>query len=169
MTPEERARTITYLDLHEGRGAVPVLNDNGIRELLATTRRIAVIGASDDPGRPSHDVFRNLRASGFDCVPVNPNVASVAGVRSYASLAEAVEATGPVDIVDVFRRAELCAPHAREAVVVGARCLWLQLGIVDWESATVAHDAGLSVVMDRCLWVDYRRLGRRPEAHMEGR
>jgi uncharacterized protein len=169
MTPEERARTIAYLDLHEGRGTVPILDDSGIRDLLATTRRIAVIGASDDPGRPSHDVFRNLRASGFDCVPVNPNVASVAGVRSYASLAEAVEATGHVDIVDVFRRAELCAPHAHEAVGVGARCLWLQLGVVDWESATIAHDGGLSVVMDRCLWVDYRRLGRRQGTDTEGR
>jgi predicted CoA-binding protein len=159
MTPEERARTIDFLDLHEGRGAVPILDDAGIRELLSRTRRIAMIGASDDPSRPSHDVFRNLRASGFDCVPVNPNVASVAGVQAYASLAEAVAATGPVDVVDVFRRAELCAPHAREAVAVGARCLWLQLGIVDWESARIAHDGGLSVVMDRCLWVDYRRLG----------
>jgi predicted CoA-binding protein len=169
MTPEERARTIAYLDLHEGRGAVPVLDDNGIRELLATTRRIAVIGASDDPGRPSHDVFRNLRASGYDCVPVNPNVTSVAGVRSYPTLAEAVKATGPVEIVDVFRRAELCAPHAREAVAVGARCLWLQLGIVDWESATIASDGGLSVVMDRCLWVDYRRLGPRTGTTTEAR
>jgi uncharacterized protein len=169
MTPEERARTIAYLDLHEGRGAVPVLDDDGIRELLASTRRIAVIGASDDPGRPSHDVFRNLRSSGFDCVPVNPNVASVAGVRSYATLAEAVVATGPVDIVDVFRRAELCPPHAREAVAVGARCLWLQLGIVDWESATIAQEGGLSIVMDRCLWVDYRRLGQREGTDMEAR
>jgi hypothetical protein len=163
MTPEERARTIAYLDLHEGRGAVPVLDDLGIRELLATTRRIAVVGASDDPDRPSNDVFRDLRSSGFDCVPVNPHVSMVAGVRAYATLAEAVTATGPFDIVDVFRRAELCAPHAREAVAVGARCLWLQLGIVDWESATIAHDGGLSIVMDRCLWVDYRRLGR-PQA-----
>jgi uncharacterized protein len=169
MTPEERARTIAYLDLHEGRGAVPVLDDDGIRDLLATTRRIAVVGASDDPGRPSNDVFRNLRASGFDCVPINPKVASVAGVPTYATLADAVEATGPVDIVDVFRRAELCAPHAREAVAAGARCLWLQLGIVDWESAAIAHEGGLSVVMDRCLWVDYRRLGRRQGTDMEAR
>jgi uncharacterized protein len=169
MTPEERARTIAYLDLHEGRGAVPVLDDDGIRDLLSTTRRIAVIGASDQRGRPSHDVFRDLRSSGFDCVPVNPNVASVAGVRSYATLAEAVEATGPVDIVDVFRRAELCPPHAREAVAVGARCLWLELGIVDWESATIAQEGGLSVVMDRCLWVDYRRLGARQRTDTEAR
>ena len=160
MTPEERARTIAYLDLHEGRGPVPVLDDEGIRELLAATRRIAVIGASDDPRRPSHDVFRHLLASGFDCVPVNPNVASVAGVQAYANLVEAVAATGPVDIVDVFRRSEACAVHAREAVAVGARCLWLQLGIVDWESATIADDAGLSVVMDRCLSVEWRRFGR---------
>lgn len=169
MTPEERARTIAYLDLHEGRRAVPVFDDDGIRELLATTRRIAVIGASDHPGRPSHDVFRNLVANGFDCVPVNPNADSVAGIPAFATLVDAVEATGPVDIVDVFRRAELCAPHAREAVAVGARCLWLQLGIVDWESATIAHEGGLSVVMDRCLWVDYRRLGRRPATDTEAR
>jgi uncharacterized protein len=169
MTPEERARTIAYLDLQEGRGAVPVLDDLGIGELLATTRRIAVVGASGDPRRPSQDVFRNLRASGFDCVPVNPNVTSVDGLRAYATLGEAVAATGPVDIVDVFRRAELCAPHAREAVAVGARCLWLQLGIVDWESATIAHEGGLSVVMDRCLWVEYRRLGSRRGMDMEAR
>jgi predicted CoA-binding protein len=169
MTPEERARTIAYLDLYEGRGAVPILDEIGIRELLATTRRIAVVGASDDPGRPSHDVFNDLRASGFDCVPVNPNVTSVAGARAYATLDEAVAATGPFDIVDVFRRAELCAPHAREAVAVRARCLWLQLGIVDWESATIAHDGGLSVVMDRCLWVEYQRLGSRRGPDTEAR
>ena len=167
MTPEERARTIAYLDLQEGRGSVPVLDDAGISELLSTTRRIAVIGASDDPSRPSNDVFRNLVRNGFDCVPVNPNVRSVDGVRAYATLAEAVAATGPVDIVDVFRRAELCAPHAREAVDVGARCLWLQLGIVDWPSATIAHEAGLAVVMDRCLWVEWRRRAGTTEGRRE--
>ena len=122
MTPEERARTIAYLDLQEGRGSVPVLDDAGISELLSTTRRIAVIGASNDPSRPSNDVFRNLVRSGFDCVPVNPNVASVEGVRSYPTLAEAVGATGPIDIVDVFRRAELCArtPRRRSRSVRGA-------------------------------------------------
>jgi len=157
MTPDERARTIAYLDLHEGRGPVPVLDDDGRRNLLTSSRRIAVIGASDDPGRPSNDVFRHLLASGFDCIPVNPNVTEVAGVPAYATLAEVVAATGPVDVVDVFRRPEHCAAHAREAVAVGARCLWLQLGIVDWEAARVAHEAGLAVVMDRCLSVEWRR------------
>jgi len=160
MTPEDRARTIAYLDLQEGRGPAPVLADDAVRELLGTSRRIAVIGASDDPSRPSHDVFQHLLEHGFDCVPVNPNVPSVGGVAAFPNLADAVAATGPFDIVDVFRRPELCEPHAREAVAAGARCLWLQLGIVDWASARIAHEGGLSVVMDRCLWVEWRRLGR---------
>jgi hypothetical protein len=160
MTPEERARTIAYLDHAEGRGSIPTLDDEGIAELLADARRIAVIGASDDPRRPSHDVFRHLLANGFDCVPVNPNAAAVAGVTAYPTLAAAVAATGPFDIVDIFRRPEHCAAHAREAVAAGARCLWLQLGVVDVEAARIAHDGGLAVVMDRCLSVEWRRLGR---------
>ena len=160
MTPDERARTIAYLDHAEGRGPVPTLDDDGIAALLVDTRRIAVIGASDDARRPSHDVFRHLRASGFDCAPINPNVATVAGVVAHPTLAAAVSATGRFDIVDVFRRPEHCAAHAREAVAAGARCLWLQLGVVDWEAARIAHDGGLAVVMDRCLSVEWRRHGR---------
>ena len=160
MTPDERARTIAYLDLHEGRSPFPILDEAGIGALLHETRRIAVIGASDDPGRPSNDVFRHLVASGFDCVPVNPNVAEVAGVTAFPTLADAVVATGPVDIVDVFRRPEHCPEHAREAVAAGARCLWLQLGVVDWDAARIAHDGGLAVVMDRCLSVEWRRHGQ---------
>jgi predicted CoA-binding protein len=159
MTPEERARTIAYLDLAEGRGSVPVLDDEGIRELLATSRRIAVIGASDRPGRPSYDVFRHLVSVGYDCVPVNPKVRDVTGIAAFPTLTDAIAATGPFDIIDVFRRPELCADHAREAAAGGAACLWLQLGIVDWEAARIAHDGGLNVVMDRCLSVEWRRLG----------
>src|SRR5918996_1565038 len=157
MTPDERARTIAYLDLQEGRGPVPTLGDDGIRELLGSTRRIAVIGASDDPGRPSHDVFRHLLAIGFDAVPVNPNVQEVAGIPSFPALADAVAAGGGFDIIDVFRRPEACAAHAREAVAAGARCLWLQLGIVSWEAAGIAAAGGLEVVMDRCIMVDHNR------------
>jgi predicted CoA-binding protein len=161
MTPEDRARTIAYLDLHERRGAVEMLPDEGIRDLLATARRIAVIGASDDPRRPSNDVFRHLVSVGFECVPVNPNVPEVAGVRAFPTLAEAVAETGPVEIVDVFRRSELCPPHAIEAVEAGASCLWLQLGIVSWDAARIAHEGGLSVVMDSCISIEWRRFGRR--------
>ena len=103
-------------------------------------------------------MFRSLIAHGYDCVPVNPNEREVLGVPAFATLAEAVAATGPFELVDVFRRSELCAPHAREAVAAGARCLWLQLGVVSWEAARIAHDGGLEVVMDRCTAIEWRRL-----------
>jgi hypothetical protein len=82
----------------------------------------------------------------------------VLGVPAFPTLAEAVAATGPFDLVDVFRRSELCVPHAREAVEAGAACLWLQLGVVNWEAARIAHDGGLSVVMDRCTAIEHRRI-----------
>jgi predicted CoA-binding protein len=112
------------------------------------------------PSRPSFGVFRTLQERGYDCVPVNPNCRDVLGVRAYRTLAEAVEETGAFDIVDVFRRAELCVPHAHEAVAAGARCLWLQQGIVSWDAARVAHDGGLAVVMDRCTAIEVRRVPR---------
>jgi predicted CoA-binding protein len=139
---------------------VPVLDDAGVAAILGSSRRIAIVGASPRESRPSFGVFRSLQARGYDCVPVNPNCRDVLGVQAYRTLAEAVEATGPFDIVDVFRRAELCVPHAHEAVATGARCLWLQLGIVNWEAARIAHEAGLAVVMDRCTAVEVRRVPR---------
>ena len=157
----ERTRTIAYLDLEEGRGPVPVLDEDGIAAVLQSTRRIAVVGASSNPARPSFGVFRYLVHQGFDCVPVNPGEQAVLGVPAFRSLREAVEATGPIDLVDIFRRSELCEPHAREAVEIGARCLWLQLGVVNWAAARIAHEAGLAVVMDRCTAIEHRRLRAR--------
>ena len=106
-------------------------------------------------------VFRSLVAAGYDCVPINPNAAEVLGVRSFPSVVEAAAETGPFDIVDVFRRSELCVPHAEEAVAIGARCLWLQLGVVNWDAARIAAAAGLSVVMDRCTAIEVRRVRAR--------
>jgi predicted CoA-binding protein len=117
-----------------------------------------VVGASSDPSRPSFDVFRYLVDRGFDCVPINPNEHEVAGIAAFATLADAVDATGPFELVDVFRRPELCPPHAREAVTAGARCYWLQLGVVSWEAAAIAHAGGLAVVMDRCTKIEWRRI-----------
>jgi uncharacterized protein len=82
-------------------------------------------------------------------------------VPAYPTLDDAVAASGPFDMVDVFRRSELCEVHAREAVAAGARFLWLQLGVVNWEAARIAHEAGLEVVMDRCTAIEWRRLVRR--------
>ena len=154
----ERERAIDYLDLEEGRGDVPLLDDDGIERVLRATHRIAVIGASANPDRPSHGVFRTLLRHGFDAVPVNPNEREVLGVPAFGSLAAAVAATGPFELIDVFRRSELCVPHAREAVEAGARCLWLQLGVVNWEAARIASEAGLEVVMDRCTAIELGRI-----------
>jgi len=121
-------------------------------------RRIAVIGASSSEGRPSFGVFRYLVHQGFECVPVNPNERSVLGIPAFRTLREAADQTGPFDMVDVFRRSELVVPHAEEAVAIGAKCLWLQLGVVNWEAAQIASAAGLSVVMDRCTAIEWRRI-----------
>lgn len=94
-------------------------------------------------------------------MPVNPNERSVLAIPAFRTLAEAVAETGPFDIVDVFRRSELVVPHAEEAVATGARCLWLQLGVVNWEAARIATAAGLAVVMDRCTAIEWRRIRAR--------
>ena len=123
------------------------------------TRRIAVVGASADPGRPSFGVFRYLVHQGYDCVPGQPErPRRSSACRPSGRSSKPSAATGPVDIVDVFRRSELCLPHAEEAVAVGAGCLWLQLGVVNWEAARIAAAAGLDVVMDRCTAIEHRRL-----------
>lgn len=160
MDPADRQRTQDILDLQEGRWPVPVLDDDGIERLLRTSRRIAIVGASSNPTRPSHGVMGTLIRRGYECVPINPNETSVHGAQAFPSLAEAVEAGGPFDIVDVFRRSDLTEEPAREAVATGARALWLQLGVVNWEAARIAHDGGLEVVMDRCTAIEAGRVSR---------
>lgn len=137
---------------------MPVADDETIATIFRGTRRIAVVGASPRESRPSFGVFSYLVQEGFDCVPVNPNERSVLGIPAFRTLVEAADATGPFDMVDVFRRSELVVPHAEEAVVIGARCLWLQLGIVNWDAARIASEGGLSVVMDRCTAIEWRRI-----------
>lgn len=154
-------RVRDLVDLAEGRAPVALLDDAGILHVLARARRIAVVGASSRPSRPSHDVMATLLRAGYDVVPVSPRETEVLGRRCYPDLAAAVAAEGPIDIVDVFRNAAACPGHAREAVAVGAGCLWLQLGIVSWEAARIAADAGIPVVMDRCTAIEIRRLPRR--------
>jgi len=160
MDAPERARLVEMLDHQEGRGSAPLLGDDEIRELLRSARRIAVIGASDRPGRPSGDVFEALLRAGYDAVPVTPRFPMVRGHTAYPDLAVAVTATGPFELVDVFRRAENCPAHAHEAVEAGSRVLWLQLGIVSQEAAEIARAGGLGVVMDRCISVERHRLLR---------
>lgn len=148
------------LDYQEGRLDSLLLDDAGVAELLRTSRRVAIIGASSRSWRPVHGVMTYLMAVGYDVVPVSPREREIEGLRCYPTLAEAVAATGPIDIVDVFRRPEACPEHARETVAAGARCLWLQLGIVSAEAARIAHEGGLAVVMDRCTKIDHARFVR---------
>lgn len=105
-------------------------------------------------------MLRDLRAVGYEVVPVNPNETTVDGLPCYPDLAAAVAASGPFDIVDVFRRADQCPTHAREAVATGAGCLWLQLGVASREAGRIAIDGGLQVVMDRCTSIEVHRMDR---------
>ena len=137
-----------------------VEDDDRLREILRSARTIAVIGLSSDPKRPSHEVASYLQSCGYRIVPVNPHETQVLGEAALSTLAEA---TVPIDVVCVFRRPSEVAPHADEAIAAGARVLWLQDGVVDPASARRAHQAGLEVVMDRCMYRDHARLlgGRR--------
>lgn len=156
----ERERARDFLDAQEGTGPVPLLDSASSAELLGRARRIAVVGASANPVRPSHGVMRYLLEEGYEVVPVNPNAKEVLAHRAYATLEDATEAGGPFDLVDVFRRSELTPDVARSAVATGAGALWLQLGVVNWEAARIAHEAGLPVVMDRCTAIEHRRIAR---------
>lgn len=127
-----------------------------IKTSLENSRSIAVVGLSEKPRRPSRGVAKAMQSSGYKVFPVNPNLKNpVLGERPYSSLKE-IEAR--IDIVDVFRRSEEVMPVAREAVEVGAKVLWLQLGVISEEAAAYAEEHGLTVVMDRCIKVDYDAL-----------
>ncbi len=124
-------------------------------QILREARTIAVVGASPDPSRTSHRVMRYLQGAGYRCIPVNPNADEVLGERCYPSLADLPE---PVDLVDVFRRAEYCADVAREAAATGAPALWLQLDLRSVEARDVAEAAGMDYVEDACTAVVHRHL-----------
>lgn len=157
---DERQRARDVLDAQDGTGPVDILDSNAAGELLADARRIAIVGASPNPARPSHGVMEYLIDQGYDVVPINPNADEVLGVRAYPTLEDAAASGGPFDIVDVFRRPEHTPEIARSAVSTGSRALWMQLGVVNWEAAQVARDGGLPVVMDRCTAIEHRRLAR---------
>ena len=123
-------------------------------EILASAKTIAMVGASPDPARPAHGVMRYLLAQGYRVIPVRPlDCDEVLGVPCVATLAEIEE---PIDLVDVFRNLDACPAHAREAVEVGARALWLQLDIVSPEARRIATDAGLDYVEDACTAIVHR-------------
>jgi predicted CoA-binding protein len=130
--------------------------DDQLRALLSGVRTIAVVGASSKLDRPSHGVMKTLISAGYRVIPVTPKEPTVFGRKTYASLADVPES---IDVVDVFRRADDTPPIAQEAVKIGAKVLWLQLGISNDEAARIAKAGGLTVVMDMCLGQTVKRLG----------
>ena len=126
-----------------------------IRDILKGARRIAVVGHSDDPSRDSYRIGRYLAAQGYEVFAVNPNGRSTPDLRFYPDLASV---PGPIDIVDIFRRIEHIPAIVDEAIRVGAKAVWMQLGLAHEAAAEKARAAGLEVVMNRCIMVEHRAL-----------
>jgi predicted CoA-binding protein len=137
---------------------VPLTRDEDIYELLASARTIAVVGASDRPERPSYGVMRYLQDHGYRVLPVNPQITGehVLGEFVWRELAQIGV---PIDIVDIFRRSEMAGEAVDQAIFVGAKAVWMQIGVIDEEAAARAEAAGLKVVMDRCPKIEIPRLG----------
>lgn len=131
--------------------------DGEIRELLASARTIAMVGASDRPGRPSHGVMKILQDHGYRVLPVNPQITGehVHGEYVWRELSQIGV---PIDIVDIFRRPEAAGEAVDQAILAGAKAVWMQLGVINEEAAARAEAAGLKVVMDRCPAIELRRL-----------
>jgi predicted CoA-binding protein len=128
------------------------------RVLLERSQSVAMVGASANPLRPSYTVFSYLRTqTPFAVTPINPTIAQIDGVRAYPSLAEYAREHGAPDIVDVFRRPSELVDVAREAIASGAKAIWFQYGVVNDEAIRLADEAGLDVVVDRCIKVEYAR------------
>jgi predicted CoA-binding protein len=129
---------------------------DAVRRILDRYRRLAVVGLSPRPDRPSYRAMVHMAANGYEIVPVNPTCDEVLGRPCVPSLEEAA-ALGPLEIVDVFRRPEDVPPVVDEAIALGAKVVWMQLGISEPESAARARDAGLEVVEDRCIKMEHCR------------
>ena len=143
--------------MHDPAMSIDGQSDDIIRAILTETRRIAVVGASDKPWRPSHGVFGFLLARGYDATPVNPLLAgrTIHGRPVVPRLDDAV----PLEMVDIFRASANAGAAVDSAIRLGARTVWMQLGVVDEAAAERARAAGVAVVMDRCPVIEVRRLG----------
>ncbi|UVO51933.1 CoA-binding protein [Sphingomonas sp. SUN019] len=137
---------------------MPLTTDAEIKALLEETRTIALVGASDRPDRPSYGVMAKLQAHGYRVIPVNPQITGehLHGEFVFRDLAQLGD---PIDMVDIFRRSSSAGEVVDQAIAIGAKSVWLQLGVIDEAAAARAEAAGLKVVMDRCPAIDIPRLG----------
>ena len=142
---------------------MPLESDDEIRDLLSSVRTIALVGASDNPGRASFGVMERLQQHGYRVIPVNPRITGehVHGEYVWRELEQIGE---PIDMVDIFRRSEDVGPIVDEAIKVGAKAIWMQIGVVNHEAAAKAEAAGLKVVMDRCPKIELAQLRVPPVA-----
>ena len=140
--------------LPEGAQSVANPSADPITEILKTQKTIAVVGLSSNPMRPSHGVTEYMQAAGYRIIPVNPNETEVLGEKSYARLEDVPE---KIDIVDIFRRAEEVPRVVESAIRVGAKVVWMQLGIENEEAAEKARAAGLTVVEDACILIEHKK------------
>ncbi len=140
---------------------MPLTSDAEIAELLANTRTIAMVGASDRPDRPSYGVMKFLQGHGYRVLPVNPQITGehVHGEYVWRDLAQIGE---PIDLVDIFRRPLAAGEAVDEAIAAGAKAVWMQIGVINEDAAARAEAAGLKVVMDRCPKIEIPRLGVAP-------
>jgi len=150
----ERLAERRLMAAHPSSPLLPPVDD--VRAILTGTRTWAVVGCSPDPARDSHRIAAMLKRRGYRVIPVNPMATEILGERCYPSLGAVSEA---VEVVDVFRRASAAGAHVDEAIEVGARAVWMQLGVVDEQAAERGRAAGLRVVMDRCPAIELPRLG----------
>ncbi len=137
---------------------MPLTRDEDIAQLLQDARTIALVGASDNPGRASYGVMKFLQDQGYRVIPVNPRITGehVHGEYVWRELAQIGE---PIDIVDIFRNSHEAAVAVDEAIAVGAKAVWMQIGVINEAAAAKAEAAGLKVVMDRCPKIEFARLG----------
>ena len=140
---------------------MPLTTDTDIRDLLAGARTFAMVGASNRVDRPSHSVMAALQAHGYRVLPVNPAITGehILGEYVWDNLGQIGV---PIDIVDIFRRSDAVGPIVEEAIAVGAKAIWMQLGVINEAAAARAEDAGLKVVMDHCPKIELRRLSIPP-------
>ena len=133
-----------------------------LRRILGTCRTLAVVGLSPQWHRPSFFAAKYMQEHGYRIVPINPSATEILGQRSYPSVTAAAQALAQegvrIDMVDCFRKSSDIPPLADEAIAIGARCLWLQIGVIHEEAAAKARAAGLDVVMDRCVKIEHARL-----------
>ena len=137
---------------------MPLTRDEDIIELLTSARTIAMVGASDRPNRPSYGVMRFLQQHGYRVLPVNP---TITGEHIHGEFVwrELSQIGVPIDIVDIFRRSDAAGEAVDQAILAGAKAVWMQIGVIDEEAAARAEAAGLKVVMDRCPAIEIPRLG----------